>query len=341
MEINFNELLDEALDDINGTNDLKALSDIKIKWLGKKSKLTLSAKYIKTISNVNDRKIVGKKINDVRNTIDNAILSKASSLLSDEQKKIFSSEEIDITIPGKKNNIGRLHPLSIVLNEIEDIFIAMGYSVVEAHDIETTYYNFDALNIPVGHAARDAHDTFYISRDEVLITATSPMQIRIMETTKPPIKIVSPGRVYRIDQIDSTHLPMFHQLEGLVVNKNISMSDLKGTLYNFVKELIGKDIKVRFRPHYFPFTEPSAELDVECFICHGKGCKVCKFTGFIELLGCGMVHPKVLEQSGIDYTEYSGFAFGMGIERIAMLRYGIDDIRLFYGNDVRFLKQFV
>ena len=245
-----------------------------------------------------------------------------------------------MTLPGKKPSIGKKHPLTKVLNEIEDIFLGMGYSIASGPEVEYDYYNFEALNIPKNHPARDTQDTFYISENVVLRTQTSPMQIRTMKKTKPPIRIIAPGRVYRSDAVDATHSPLFHQIEGLVVDKGITMADLKGSLEVFAKRLYGEDTVVRFRPHHFPFTEPSAEMDMRCFMCHGEGCRLCKGEGFIEILGCGMVHPKVLEECGINPEIYSGYAFGLGLERIVMGRYKIDDLRLFYENDVRFLNQF-
>lgn len=337
--IELEDLKQHAFELINNAKSLKELDEIKIKLLGKKSEINSLMKSLKDLA-PSERPIFGEKINALRNQIENKLNNVKNNLFEAEQNLCFQAEKIDITLPGVTNKIGNLHPLTIVLNDIQNIFISMGYEVIDAHDVETTYYNFDALNISKSHPARDEQDTFYINDEQVLVTATSPMQIRVMETRKPPIKIVSPGRVYRTDEIDATHTPVFHQMEGLVVDKNITMCDLKGTLDVFAKKLIGENVKTRFRPHYFPFTEPSAEMDVTCFVCGGEGCKTCKNTGFIELLGCGMVHPKVLENVGIDPSEFSGFAFGMGIERIAMQHFGITDIRLFYENDVRFLRQF-
>lgn len=347
MKINMGGTILKELDDlknialslIENVKNMDELSQIKIKLLGKKSELTSLMKSLKDIP-AQERPQFGEKINSLQKMIEDKLNDTKEKIYDAEQNLKFKSEAIDITLPGISNDIGNLHPLSIVLNDIEKIFVSMGYEVIPAHDIETTYYNFDALNISQTHPARDEQDTFYINSEQVLVTATSPMQIRVMEKNKPPIKIISPGRVYRTDEIDATHLPMFHQIEGLVVDKNITMSDLKGTLNVFAHELIGENIQTRFRPHYFPFTEPSAEMDVTCFVCSGSGCKTCKHTGFIELLGCGMVHPKVLKNAGIDPDEYSGFAFGMGLERIAMQRFGIEDIRLFYENDLRFINQF-
>ena len=252
----------------------------------------------------------------------------------------LESEKMDVTLPGKRPQFGAKHPLSIVLDEIKEIFIGMGFEIADGPEVETDYYNFEALNIPKDHPARDTQDTFYINENILLRTQTSPVQVRVMEQKKPPIRIISPGRVYRSDALDATHSPLFHQIEGLVVDKGITFADLKGTLETFIKRLYGEDSVVRFRPHHFPFTEPSAEVDVQCFNCKGEGCRLCKGEGWIEILGCGMVHPKVLSNCGIDPEVYSGFALGMGLERVVMRRYNIDDIRLFYENDVRFLKQF-
>ena len=252
----------------------------------------------------------------------------------------LANETIDVTLPAKKHKIGHRHPNTIALEEVEKIFVGMGFEVVEGPEIEKDYYNFEALNIPANHPAKDEQDTFYINKDILLRTQTSPVQVRTMEAQKPPIRMIAPGRVFRADEVDATHSPSFHQIEGMVIDKGITFSDLKGTLQLFVKKLFGEDTKVKFRPHHFPFTEPSAEMDVSCFKCGGKGCRFCKGEGWIEILGCGMVHPKVLKMSGIDPEEYSGFAFGIGLERIALLKYEIDDMRLLYENDDRFLSQF-
>ncbi len=252
----------------------------------------------------------------------------------------MKNEEIDVTLPARKMAVGHSHPCTVALEEVERIFIGMGYEVVEGPEVEYDYYNFQALNIPKGHPARDEQDTFYINDSIVLRSQTSPVQVRIMEKQKPPIRIIAPGRVFRSDEVDATHSPCFHQVEGLVIDKKVTFADLKGTLDQFAKELFGEETRVKFRPHHFPFTEPSAEVDVSCFKCGGKGCRFCKGSGWIEILGCGMVHPNVLKMSGIDPEEYSGFAFGMGLERIALLKYEIDDMRLLYENDERFLKQF-
>lgn len=289
-----------------------------------------------------ERPIIGQLANEVRTEIENALETAKISLAAKEQEIKMSEESIDVTMPGKKRVLGHKHPMTNVINNIKDIFIGMGYEIAEGPEVETAYYNFEALNIPKEHPARDEQDTFYINGlgDFLLRTQTSPMQVRVMEKRKLPIKIIAPGRVYRADEVDATHSPIFHQLEGLVIDKGITMGDLKGALAEFAKELFGEDTKVRFRPHHFPFTEPSAEMDASCFACGGKGCRVCKDSGWIEVLGCGMVHPKVLEMAGIDPKVYSGFAFGMGLERVTMQKYAISDLRLLFENDVKFLKQF-
>ena len=287
-----------------------------------------------------ERPKIGQMVNDTRAEIE-AMLEVTKKKMEGAIREAKMKEEvIDVTLPAKKNLVGHRHPNTIALEEVERIFIGMGYEVVEGPEVENDYYNFEALNIPKNHPTRDEQDTFYISEDIVLRTQTSPVQVREMEKGKLPIRMLAPGRVFRSDEVDATHSPSFHQIEGLVIDKNITFADLKGTLAEFAKELFGEETKVKFRPHHFPFTEPSAEVDVSCFKCGGKGCRFCKGSGWIEILGCGMVHPRVLEMSGIDPKEYSGFAFGVGLERIALLKYEIDDMRLLYENDIRFLKQF-
>lgn len=320
----------------------KAIDDIevlRVKFLGKKGELTAVLRNMGSLS-AEERPIVGQAANAVRGFLENEIDARKKEIALIEKERKLKSEVIDVTMPGRRRNVAKLHPLSKVLNEITDIFTGMGFSVTEGPDIELDYYNFEALNIPADHPARDTQDTFYITDNILLRTQTSPVQIRVMEKTKPPIRIISPGRVFRSDAMDATHSPLFHQIEGLVVDKGVTMADLKGTLEEFAKKLYGKDAKIRLRPHHFPFTEPSAEVDVSCFVCGGKGCNVCKGEGWIEILGAGMVHPRVLEKCGIDTEVYSGFAFGMGLERLVMRKYNIDDLRLFYENDVKFLKQF-
>lgn len=322
--------------------DLKTLDDIRVHILGKKGELTSILKGMKDVAK-EDRPMIGALVNEVRQTIESELEKAKAELAAKAREKQLIEEVIDVTMPSKKKVLGHRHPMNIVLEDLKNIFIGMGYQIASGPEVEEDYYNFKALNIPEDHPARDEQDTFYIDKNFVLRTSTSPTQVHVMEGSKPPIRVIAPGRVFRSDEVDATHSPMFHQIEGLVIDENITMADLKGALNEFVRELYGDNAKTRFRPHYFPFTEPSAEVDVSCFKCGGEdseGCNICKGTGWIEILGCGMVHPKVLEMSGIDPTKYSGFAFGMGLERITMLRYGIEDLRLFYENDIRFLKQF-
>jgi phenylalanyl-tRNA synthetase alpha chain len=324
---------------LKDADTLEALEEIRIKYMGKKGELTAVLKGMGKLT-PEERPVIGALANEIRQNLETEIESKKKTIESRLEEEKLKSEVIDITMPGKKTNVGKLHPMTQVMNTLKEIFMGMGFSIAEGPEVEYDYYNFEALNIPKNHPARDTQDTFYIEDNIVLRTQTSPMQVRVMEKTKPPIRIIAPGRVYRSDTQDATHSPVFHQIEGLVVDKNITMADLKGTLERFVKELYGEDTRVRFRPHHFPFTEPSAEMDYSCFNCGGKGCSVCKGEGWIEILGCGMVHPKVLENCGIDPEEYTGFAFGIGLERITLLKYEIDDMRLLYENDQRFLNQF-
>ncbi len=332
-------ILAETRNNVIKAETLDILKEIKVSILGKKGKLTSILKRMGSLS-AKERPQVGKLANEIRTDLTTLIEEYANKLEAKELENRLVSEKIDVTLPGKVQPIGFAHPLNIVKNEIEQIFIGMGFTISEGPEVELTKYNFDALNIPKDHVARDEQDTFYIDEDVLLRTHTSPVQIRTMEKQKPPIRTIAPGRVYRTDTVDATHSPLFHQIEGLVVDKGVSFSDLKGTLELFVKQLYGNDVVVRFRPHHFHFTEPSAELDMQCFNCKGEGCSVCKGEGWIEILGCGMVHPKVLSACNIDPEVYSGFAFGMGLERIVMRRYGINDLRLFFENDMRFLKQF-
>lgn len=318
---------------------LKEIDAIRVKYLGKKGELTAILKQMGKLSS-EERPVMGQLANQIREDIENKIEQQKSQLEAKLLNARLAQENIDVTLPGKKHSIGKKHPLSIVLDEVKEIFVGMGFDIVQGPEVELDYYNFEALNTPADHPARDVQDTFYISDNVLLRTQTSSVQVRTMEQQKPPIRIIAPGRVYRSDAVDATHSPLFHQIEGLVVDKGITMTDLKGTLGVFVKRLYGEDSVVRFRPHHFPFTEPSAELDVMCFNCHGEGCSLCKGEGWIEILGCGMVHPKVLSICGIDPEVYSGFAFGVGLERLVMRRYNIDDLRMFYENDVRFLDQF-
>ena len=339
-----NEVLDkikaDALEFMQEVDDLKALEEIRVKLFGKKGSLTDALKGLGTLPK-EERPAMGQMINDVRAELEELVAKKQKELSTEAMQQALQTETLDVTMPGKKAyELGKKHPMTLVIDELKDIFIGMGYEVAEGPEIENEYYSFDALNIPKTHPARHDQDTLYTKEGFVLRTQTSPVQVRTMENQKPPIKIIVPGRVFRKDEVDATHSPMFHQLEGLVVDKGITMGDLKGTLSIFARELLGEKVKTRFRPHYFPFTEPSAEMDVSCFGCDGAGCRICKGSGWIELLGCGMVHPKVLSMCGIDPEVYSGFAFGMGLERAAMQRYNITDMRLLYENDVRFLRQF-
>ena len=339
MLFDFNDLQKKFFDLLDGVDNLKKLEELRVKFFGKNGEVKNLMREIKNVA-VENKKEFGAQVNNLKSELEIKISEVKKKLHDAEQNIKFESEKIDISLPGRYKKLGKLHVLSMVENEITNIFIQMGFEVVNGFNIEDTEHNFTGLNIDEKHPARDEQDTFYIDKNHVLVTATSPIQIRVMEKRKPPIKIISPGTVYRSDEIDATHTPMFHQIEGLLVDKNISMSDLRGTLDLFAKKMFGTETKTRFRPHYFPFTEPSAEMDVSCFVCKGHGCKVCKNTGFIELLGCGMVHSKVLKNVNIDPDEFSGFAFGMGLERIAMQCFGINDIRLFYENDLRFLEQF-
>ena len=332
MKERLKKIMENASAQINETDSLEKLNEIKVALLGKKGELTEVLKGMKDVA-PEERPQVGQIVNETRQAIE-AMLENARTELQ------MKAEVIDVTLPAKKNNVGHRHPNTIALEEVERIFVGMGYEVVEGPEVEYDYYNFEALNIPANHPAKDEQDTFYINDKILLRTQTSPVQVRQMEKGHLPIRMIAPGRVFRADEVDATHSPSFHQIEGMVIDKNITFADLKGTLQEFAKQLFGEDTKVKFRPHHFPFTEPSAEMDVTCFKCGGKGCRFCKGEGWIEILGCGMVHPKVLRMSGIDPEEYSGFAFGVGLERIALLKYEIDDMRLLYENDVRFLKQF-
>ena len=315
------------------------LEQIRIRFLGKKGELTGVLRGMGQLS-AEERPVIGQLANEVRAFIEEAIAEKAAAAEKEALIAKLKEERLDVTMPGKKPAIGKRHPLATVQKEMEDIFIGMGFGIVDGPEVEYDYYNFQALNIPENHPARDTQDTFYITENILLRSQTSPVQVRTMEKQRPPIRIISPGRVYRSDAVDASHSPLFHQLEGLVVDKGITMGDLKGTLETFAKTMFGEQTQIRFRPHHFPFTEPSAEVDVSCFVCGGKGCKLCKGDGWIEILGAGMVHPNVLRGCNIDPNEYSGFAFGMGIERVTMIKYGIDDMRYLYENDVRFLDQF-
>ena len=332
-------ILSEAMEKIEASDAPEKLNEARINFLGKKGQLTAVLKSMKDVA-PEDRPKVGQMVNDVRAKIESKLENVKTQLERELRAKKLEAEVIDVTLPAKKNLIGHRHPNTIALEEVERIFIGLGYEVVEGPEIEYDLYNFEKLNIPADHPAKDEQDTFYINKDIVLRTQTSPVQARVMEQGKLPIRMIAPGRVFRSDEVDATHSPSFHQIEGLVIDKHITFADLKGTLEEFAKELFGPETKTKFRPHHFPFTEPSAEVDVSCFKCGGKGCRFCKGSGWIEILGCGMVHPHVLEMCGIDPEEYTGFAFGVGLERIALLKYEIDDMRLLYENDYRFLKQF-
>ncbi|MBE7035371.1 MAG: phenylalanine--tRNA ligase subunit alpha [Ruminococcaceae bacterium] len=329
----------QAAEALSAAQSLQELEDIRVRMLGKKGELTGVLRGMGALS-AEERPLIGQLANEVRSFIEMQLDARKSVLESAAMEEKLKEEALDVTMAGRKPQQGQTHPLTTVLDEVKDIFVGMGFSIAEGPEVEFDYYNFEALNIPKDHPARDTQDTFYINDNVVLRSQTSSVQVRVMENQKPPIRVIAPGRVYRSDAVDATHSPVFHQIEGLVVDKGITMGDLKGTLETFMKTLYGNDAVLRFRPHHFPFTEPSAEVDVSCFVCGGKGCRVCKGEGFIELLGAGMVHPKVLERCGIDTSVYSGFAFGLGLERIVMRRLNIDDMRLLYENDLRFLKQF-
>lgn len=333
------KIREDALSDIRDAETTSELDAVKIKYFGKKGILTMILRGMGSLSS-EDRPIIGKLSNEVRVEIEGLLEKAFEDLNGKEKGKRLKNEIIDISMPGRKKGRGSKHPLTLVLDEVKEIFTGMGFLIVEGPEIELDYYNFEAMNIPKNHPARDVQDTFYINDDVVLRTHTSPMQARYMEKNKPPIRIIVPGRVYRSDTPDASHSPVFTQIEGLVVDEGITMGNLKGTLDIFAKRLFGSETKTKFRPHHFNFTEPSAEVDVTCSVCKGRGCRVCKGTGWIEILGCGMVHVKVLENCGVDSKKYSGFAFGIGLERIALIKYGIDDIRLFYEDDLRFLSQF-
>jgi phenylalanyl-tRNA synthetase alpha chain len=331
-------LKNSFLEESKSAASVAKLRQLRIKYLGKKGLVTSKLKILSTIS-PELRPAYGKTINEVKNYIEEEINRLEALLKKEEQKKRILSETIDITLPGKFTPFGREHPINKVLSEIIGIFVSMGFEVEEGPEVELDYYNFEALNMPKDHSARDMQDTFYISDDIVLRTHTSPVQIRVMEKRKPPLKIIAPGKVYRCDA-DVSHTPMFHQVEGFMVDTDIAFSDLKGVLESFIHSFFSVETPVRFRPSFFPFTEPSAEVDIGCIFCFGKGCRVCKNTGWLEILGAGMINPKVFEMVGYDPEIYSGFAFGMGVERMTMLKYSIDDIRLFFENDMRFLRQF-
>ncbi len=339
MQNQLMEILQEAGEHIKNAASMEETEEVRVRFLGKKGKLTEILRMMGSLS-ADDRKTVGKVANEVRGSIEAMLDEKFAAMKEARKAEKFKTEKIDVTEPGVRTILGVKHPITITIEEISRIFTNMGYQIAEGPEVETVFNNFDALNASPNHPSRDFSDTFYFSEGILLRTQTSPVQVRTLMKEKPPIKVISPGRCFRCDTPDATHSPMFHQVEGLAVDEGISMADLKGTLDAFAKELFGSGIRTKFRPHHFPFTEPSAEVDVSCFKCGGKGCRVCKGSGWIEILGCGLVHPNVLKVGNIDTEKFSGFAFGMGVERIAMLKYEIDDIRLLYENDMRFIQQF-
>jgi len=332
------EILAQALQELATVKDLIELDKVRVNYLGKKGLFTLQMKALGNLD-PEQRRSVGQVINQVKDQFQHQLEAKKDKLAADELSARLASESIDVSLPGRGQTTGRLHPVTTTLRRITKIFASVGFTVVEGPEIEDDYHNFEALNIPAHHPARAMHDTFYFDAHTVLRTHTSPVQIRTMESEKPPLKVIAPGRVYRCDS-DITHTPMFHQVEGFLVDTEVSFADLKGVVYEFLRAFFEKDIEVRFRPSYFPFTEPSAEVDIECVMCNGEGCRVCSHTGWLEVMGCGMIHPEVFKAVKIDSEQYTGFAFGMGVERLAMLRYGINDLRLFFENDLKFLEQF-
>ena len=328
-----------AFNEIATAENSGALEEIRVKYLGKKGELTTILRGMGSLS-PEERPVVGKLVNEAKGEVEAKLEEVGTAIKTKEKNAKLASEVIDISLPGKKQVIGKRHPLDLTLERMKEIFISMGFSIEDGPEVELDHYNFEALNIPKDHPARSEQDTFYINDNIVLRTQTSPIQIRTMENQEPPIKMISPGKVYRSDAVDATHSPIFYQMEGLVIDKGVTFADLKGTLELFAKKMFGDKVVTKFRPHHFPFTEPSAEMDATCFVCEGKGCRVCKGSGWIEILGCGMVHPNVLRNCGIDPEVYSGFAFGFGVDRMVMLKYGIDDIRGLYESDMRFLNQF-
>ena len=339
MQEQLNKILEEAKAQLQEAKTHAQTDEIRVRLLGKKGELTAILRGMGKLS-PEERRTTGQMANEVRSQIENMLNEKFEQVKAAAKEAQFKKEKIDVTEPGKFPGLGVKHPLTITMDEISRVFRNMGYSIVEGPEVETVFNNFDALNAGPDHPARDMTDPFYSTEDVLLRTQTSPVQVRTLLSQKPPIKVISPGRVFRCDTPDATHSPMFHQVEGLLVDEGVTMADLKGTLDSFAKQLFGTSTKTKFRPHHFPFTEPSAEMDVSCFKCGGKGCRVCKGSGWIEILGCGMVHPNVLKVGGLDTEKYTGFAFGLGVERVAMLKYGVDDIRLFYENDMRFINQF-
>ena len=339
MESKLREIRERVLGELAKAESSAALEQIRVGVLGKKGELTALLRGMGKLP-PEERPKAGQRVNEVRSELEGALEAKGEEIKAREKAARLEAEAVDVTLPGPARGAGSLHPMNIALERMIDIFVGMGYEVVEGPEVEYDHYNFELLNLPKNHPARDAQDTFYIDDNIVLRTHTSPVQARIMTTRKPPIRIVCPGRVYRADEADATHSPVFHQMEGLVIDENITMGDLKGTLDEFARQMYGEGIRTRFRPSFFPFTEPSAEVDLTCANCHGEGCRMCKGTGWIEVLGAGMVNPKVLEMCGIDPGKYTGFAFGIGIERITMLKYGVPNMKYLWENDVRFLKQF-
>ena len=339
IESKLKEIRDKVTEAVKNAGTLEIINDLRVKVIGKKGELTEIMKSMKDIPKEEKPKF-GQLVNELRNEVEELLSSTTNRIKRELRQKQLEEETIDVTLPAKKAELGHKHPNTLAREEIEKIFIGMGYKVVFGPEVEYDYYNFEALNIPADHPAKDEQDTFYINDKIVLRTQTSPVQVREMEKGKIPIRMIAPGRVFRSDEVDATHSPCFHQVEGMVIDEGITFADLKGTLEAFAKKMFGEDTKVKFRPHHFPFTEPSAEMDVTCFKCGGKGCRMCKGEGWIEILGCGMIHPNVLDRCNVDRSKYSGFAFGIGLERIALLKYEIDDMRLLYENDVRFLKQF-
>jgi len=329
----------KAEEELSSIKTVQELENFRVRYLGKKGELTSVLRGMGALS-PEERPVIGQLANEVRAFLEGSIEQAYAGIARKERVARLESETIDVSMPGKRRKLGTIHPLTTVIDRIKETFLGMGYEIAEGPEVEYDYYNFEALNMPKGHPARDTQDTFYINENILLRTQTSPVQVRVMENKKPPIRIICPGRIYRSDAVDATHSPVFHQVEALVVDRGVTMGDLIGTLQVFSKSLFGEDVNIRLRPHHFPFTEPSAEVDVSCWMCGGKGCRVCKDEGWIEILGAGMVHPRVLEICGIDPEVYSGFAFGLGVERTALGRFNIDDIRLFYENDIRFLNQF-
>ncbi|MDP2200743.1 MAG: phenylalanine--tRNA ligase subunit alpha [Methylicorpusculum sp.] len=338
MSATLQDILAQALNELANAQDLNSLDQVRVHYLGKKGLFTAQMKELGRLDPV-QRREAGQVINDAKNKFQDSLESRKFELQNAALEQRLASESIDVTLPGRGHHVGGLHPVTVTLRRISRIFSSVGFKVVEGPEIEDDYHNFGALNIPDHHPARAKHDTFYFEAHTVLRTHTSPVQIRAMEAEKPPLKVIAPGRVYRCDS-DITHTPMFHQVEGFLVDTQVSFADLKGVVYEFLRAFFEKDIQVRFRPSYFPFTEPSAEVDIECVMCDGKGCRVCGHTGWLEVMGCGMIHPEVFKSVGIDAEVFSGFAFGMGVERLTMLRYGINDLRLFFENDLKFLQQF-